>query len=85
MHEFNLQVLRLDNNILGLAINQKLDNKLIAVTPYYFYPINEAWKQMQRELELKSWVSEKEKIRLLNSAVEILSNWQQSSNYKKNL
>jgi 30S ribosomal protein 3 len=75
--KLNLQVLWLDNS-LGLAVNQKTSDGIIPLTPYYFWPVSEAWEQLRFELESKSWISEKERVTLLNNVVDIMNQWQQT-------
>ena len=75
MQSFTLQVLWLDNS-LGLSINQETKNGNIPLTPYYFWPVSEAWEQIKIELESKPWISVKERIELLNLIVEVMNKWQ---------
>ena len=75
MQNLKLQVLWLDDS-LGLAINQKTAEGLLPLTPYYFWPISEAWEQIRFELDSKPWVSEDERVMLLNSVVEVMTQWQ---------
>jgi len=82
MSNLKLQVLWLDNS-LGLAVNQET----IPLTPYYFWPISEAWEQIRFELDSKQWIPEEERIRLLNLIVDSMNRWQKSreiitGNYK---
>ena len=75
MQNLKLQVLWLYDS-LGLAINQKTAEGLLPLTPYYFWPISEAWEQIRFELDSKPWVSEDERVMLLNSVVEVMTQWQ---------
>jgi len=58
---------------LGLAIEQVIGNYNFPITPYYFWPRTEAWKQLKLELELKTWIPQEEKIRILNSATKLIN------------
>ena len=49
MDNLKLQVLWLDSS-LGLAVNQKTSEESLPLTPYYFWPISEAWEQIRFEL-----------------------------------
>ena len=50
----------------------------IPVTPYYFWPQNDAWKQLKIEIESKSWISNQEKTIILNYISEIMNYWKKS-------
>ena len=77
MGNLKLQVLWLDDS-LGLAINQQTKEGLLPVTSYYFWPISEAWEQIRFELESKPWITENERLELLNLVVEVMNQWQKS-------
>ena len=79
MQNLELQVLWL-NDSLGLAINQKTKEDTLPITAYYFWPISEAWEQIQFELNSKPWISKEERLKLLNLIVEVMNLWQQSRN-----
>ena len=57
MQKLNLQVLWLDDS-LGLAVNQQTSGGIFPLTPYYFWPISEAWEQIKFELDSKPWITE---------------------------
>lgn len=77
MEKLELQILWLEN-CLGLTINQKISKQIIPLTPYYFWPVNEAWEQIRFELDSKSWISKTEKIRILNLVVDTMNYWQEN-------
>jgi len=77
MHSLKLQILWLDDS-LGLSVNQQTPKENFPLTPYYFWPISEAWNQIRFELESKPWISEKERVTLLNSVVDAMNQWQRS-------
>lgn len=77
MSNLKLQVLWLDSS-LGLAVNQKTINNSIPLTPYYFWPISEAWEQIRFELDSKQGITEEERVRLLNLVVDTMNEWQKS-------
>lgn len=60
-------------NFLGLAIDQVIGSYQLPVTTYYFWPRTEAWEQLRLELELKPWIQEEEKIKILNSAAKLMN------------
>ena len=45
----------------------------LPVTTYYFWPRTETWEQLRLELELKPWIREEEKIKVLNSAARLIN------------
>ena len=63
---------------LGLSLNQVNKNSILPITPYYFWPRTTAWEQLKLELESKPWVSEEEKIRILNLTTDVMHFWQDS-------
>lgn len=81
MQQYNLQVICLDN-LIGLTINQQVSNQIIPLLTYYFWPVNEAWEQISSELESKFWVSEADRVVLLNLVVDVVNTWKQ---YRTNL
>ena len=60
-------------NFLGLAIDQVINTYQLPITTYYFWPRTEAWEQLRLELELKPWIQNEEKIKVLNSAAKLMN------------
>ena len=60
-------------NFLGLAIDQVINTYHFPITTYYFWPRTEAWEQLRLELELKPWIQNDEKIKVLNSAAKLMN------------
>jgi len=60
-------------NFIGLAIDQIIGSYQLPVTTYYFWPRTEAWEQLRLELELKPWIHEEEKIKILNYAAKLMN------------
>jgi 30S ribosomal protein 3 len=77
MQLLNIQVLWLDNS-LGFAINRTTAKTKVVLTPYYFWPISDAWQQIKLELESKSWIKESERFKILNSITETMNKWENS-------
>ena len=77
MQNLKLQVLWL-NSSLGLAVNQETTEGTVPLTPYYFWPISEAWEQIRFELDSRLWITKEERIKLLNLVVDIMNQWQQN-------
>jgi 30S ribosomal protein 3 len=76
MKTLQLQILWLSTSI-GISINQKTKTGSLPITPYYFWPVSEAWEQLRFELDSKSWIRGNEQIELLNISVEVMNQWQE--------
>ena len=72
------KILWLENS-LGLAIDQIGLNNSTLLTNYYFWPRSNVWEQIQFELNSKEWITEREKVMILNHVTEILNNWQKNT------
>lgn len=80
MSEFYFRVIWLDFCI-GIAVDKKLKNNInIPVTGFYFWPKVDGWKLLKHELELKPWLLEEERIKILNAYTKIISVWK--DNYR---
>ena len=69
-------------NFLGLAIDQVNLNQQYSLTPYYFWPKTEAWKQLEIELDSKLWLDHNEKMQILKSAGDVMNYWLSYRNTK---
>ena len=80
--DFSYRVIKLDFCI-GIAVDKQLKNNIkVPLTSFYFWPRINGWKLLKHELELKPWLTQEEKIKILNGYTRIIANWNWSNNLK---
>ena len=75
MQQFTLKVIWL-NYTLGLAVDHIVKGGKSPLSSYFFWPRDDAWSQIKTELESKPWISNYDKINLLNQVTLIIDYWQ---------
>ncbi|XP_044506472.1 30S ribosomal protein 3, chloroplastic-like [Mangifera indica] len=74
-----LKFIWMQNNI-GVALDQMIPGHgTVPLSPYYFWPRKDAWEELKVMLESKPWISQMERINLLNQATDIINLWQNGS------
>lgn len=64
---------------IGVALDQVIPGfGTIPLSPYYFWPKEDAWEQLKMLLESKPWISRKQMHILLNQATDVINLWQES-------
>lgn len=77
MKRFTLRIIWLQYSI-GLAIDHIVENGYSPLSSYFFWPRNDAWTQIKKELESKPWIYDNDKIELLNQVTLVINYWQEN-------
>lgn len=74
--DYSLNVLWLDKSI-GLAVDQILRHgQKSPITEYFFWPKTDAWEELNVAIEAKDWITERNRVLLLNQTTEVINFWQ---------
>jgi len=83
--EYKLSFVWTERNI-AVAVDQVYSRGQVSpLTEFFFWPRKDAWEELRLALEARPWISERDKVILLNRTTEVINFWQQDSETKPTL
>lgn len=82
MERFLLKFLWLEKTV-AVCLDQKLGDKTLPLTEYYFWPQTDAWEEIKIFVESKDWITKVEVVILLNVVTEVINYWQEKDSLEK--
>jgi 30S ribosomal protein 3 len=79
--QFSLNFLWLDKTV-AVSLDQlygtdtRGTERRSPVTEYFFWPRADAWEELKNALEARPWISERDRILLLNKTTQVINFWQ---------
>lgn len=63
------------NKKIAFALDDKVSERFTPLTPFYFFPKENGWEKLKKELKSRVWISNNVSILLLNSLTKVIEFW----------